>query len=186
MKNINLLIIGLFSLLSFRVCGQNQVFSTTKGEITFFSNAPLEDISAKNTRVISMLNTETKELVVRVPINQFEFPNKLMQQHFNENYLESEKYPYGTFKGKVAEGIDYTKPGTYVATANGVLNIHGVDQKRTLSGKIIVAEDGSIKLDTKFDVMLADHKIDIPKLVFKKIAEKIAIHATFNYQPFKK
>ena len=133
-----------------------------------------------------MLNTETKELVVRVPINQFDFPNKLMQQHFNENYLESEKYPYGTFKGKLAEDIDFSKPGTYDATATGVLNIHGVDQKRTLNGKIIVAPDGAVQLNTKFTVALVDHKIDIPKIVFNKIAETIAVTTNFNYQPFKK
>lgn len=163
-----------------------QVQSTTKGEVSFFSSAPLEDISAKNNRVISMLNTETGELVVRVPINQFDFPNKLMQQHFNENYMESEKYPYGTFKGKLNEGIDFSKPGTYEATANGVLNIHGVDQKRSLNGKVIVGQDGKVQLQTKFTVALADHKIDIPRIVFNKIAEKIAVSANFSYQPLKK
>lgn len=184
MKNISFFI-GLLLLLMGQFSAKAQVLSTTKGEITFFSNAPLEDISAKNVRVISMLNIANKELMVRVPINQFEFPNKLMQEHFNENYLESEKYPYGTFKGKIVEDIDFSKPGTYDATAVGVLNIHGVDQKRTLTGKIIVTEEG-VQLNTKFLVALADHKIDIPKLVFKKIAEKIAVTAQFNYQPFKK
>ncbi|MEY3678265.1 MAG: hypothetical protein RI924_406 [Bacteroidota bacterium] len=183
MKNI-CYYLGLMCLLT--VPGFGQTLSTTKGEIVFFSNAPLEDISAKNSRVISMLNTQNKELVVRVPINQFEFPNKLMQRHFNENYMESEKYPYGTFKGKLLEDIDFTKPGSYVANATGMLTIHGVDQKRTLSGKVMVAEDGSIQVLTKFNIMLADHKIEIPKLVFNKIAEKIAVSTAFSYQPFKK
>lgn len=109
-----------------------------------------------------------------------------MQQHFNDNYLESEKYPYATFKGKIAEDIDFSKPGNYEANATGVLNIHGVDQKRTLNGKITISQDGSTQLSTKFTVMLVDHKIDIPKIVFNKIAEKIAVSANFNYQPFKK
>ncbi|MFM6954023.1 MAG: YceI family protein, partial [Sphingobacteriaceae bacterium] len=176
-------LVVLFSLLMgisvFRTCAQDNVVSTTKGEITFFSSAPLEDIEAQNKRVISMLNTQNLELMVRVPINQFEFQNKLMQQHFNDNYLESEKYPYATFKGKLAEELDFSKPGTYDASANGLLNIHGVEQKRTLNGKLTVAPDGSVQLITKFTVALVDHKIDIPKIVFNKIAEKIAVSANF-------
>lgn len=185
MKNLSFLI-GLLGFIVWSASGSAQVLSTTKGEITFFSNAPLEDISAKNNRVISMLNPSNKELVVRVPINQFEFPNKLMQQHFNENYMESEKHPYATFKGKVAEDIDFSKPGTYDASASGFLSIHGVDQKRTLKGKIVVAPDGAVQLNTNFTVALVDHKIDVPKLVFKKIAEVIDVKASFGYQPFKK
>lgn len=183
MKN-SYFLIGLLCLFNFST--YSQVLSTTKGEITFFSNAPLEDISAKNNRVISMLNMESKELVVRVPINQFEFPNKLMQRHFNENYLESEKYPYGTFKGKIAENIDWGKAGNYEVNATGILNVHGVDQKRTLRGKLIIGTDGSVQINTKFIVALADHDIEIPKLVFNKIAEKIEVSSSFNYQPFKK
>jgi polyisoprenoid-binding protein YceI len=168
----------------FRTCAQDSVVSTTKGDITFFSSAPLEDIDAKNKRVISILNMQSLEILVRVPINQFEFQNKLMQQHFNEKYLESDRYPYATFKGKVSPGIDFSEVGTVDVSAVGVLNLHGVDQKRTLTGKITVSKDG-IKLDTRFNINLADHKIDIPKLVFNKIAERIDVHATLNYIPFK-
>lgn len=174
----------LMGISVFRTCAQDNVVSTTKGEITFYSSAPLEDIDAKNKRVISMLNMQSLEILVRVPINQFEFQNKLMQQHFNEKYLESGRYPYATFKGKVSPGIDFSEVGTVDVSAVGVLNLHGVDQKRTLIGKITVSKDG-IKLDTRFNINLADHKIDIPKLVFNKIAERIAVHATLNYIPFK-
>jgi hypothetical protein len=174
----------LMGISVFRTCAQDNVVSTTKGEITFYSSAPLEDIDAKNKRVISMLNMQSLEILVRVPINQFEFQNKLMQQHFNEKYLESDRYPYATFKGKVSPGIDFSEVGTVDVSAVGVLNLHGVDQKRTLTGKITVSKDG-IKLDTRFNINLADHKIDIPKLVFNKIAERIAVHATLNYIPFK-
>ena len=168
----------------FQMYAQDNVVSTTKGEITFFSSAPLEDIDAKNKHVISMLNTQSLEILVRVPINQFEFQNKLMQQHFNEKYLESDRYPYATFKGKISAGTDFSKDGVYDVSAVGVLNLHGVDQKRTLTGKITVSK-GGIKLDTRFNISLADHKIDIPKLVFNKIAERIAVNATLNYLPFK-
>jgi polyisoprenoid-binding protein YceI len=168
----------------FKTCAQDNVVSTTKGEITFFSGAPLEDIDAKNKHVISMLNTQSLEILVRIPINQFEFQNKLMQQHFNEKYLESDRYPYATFKGKMGAGTDFSKDGVYDVSAVGVLNLHGVDQKRSLTGKINISK-GEINLDTRFNINLADHKIDIPKLVFNKIAERIAVHATLIYLPFK-
>lgn len=184
MNKIALLLSLLMGIGVFKTCAQETVVSTTKGEITFFSSAPLEDIDAKNKRVISMLNMQSLEILVRVPINQFEFQNKLMQQHFNEKYLESDRYPYATFKGKVSPGITFSEVGTFDVSAVGVLNLHGVDQKRTLTGKITVSKDG-IKLDTRFNINLADHKIDIPKLVFNKIAERIAVHATLNYIPFK-
>jgi len=184
MSKLFVLLSLLMCISVFRTCAQDNVVSTTKGEITFFSSAPLEDIDAKNKRVISMLNTQSLEILVRVPINQFEFQNKLMQQHFNEKYLESDRYPYATFKGKVSPGIDFSEVGTIDVSAVGVLNLHGVDQKRTLTGIITVSKDG-IKLDTRFNINLADHKIDIPKLVFNKIAERIAVHATLNFIPFK-
>jgi polyisoprenoid-binding protein YceI len=108
-----------------------------------------------------------------------------MQQHFNENYMESEKYPYAIFKGRIIEELDLSKPGVYSVNASGTLTIHGVDQDRKLSGKLTVGEN-SLVLETSFDVMLIDHKIEVPKLVFKKIAEKIEVSANINYTPYVK
>ena len=164
---------------------QNKLYSSNKSEFSFFSKTPLEDIDAKNTRANSIINLSNKELVVRIPVSQFQFKNKLMQQHFNENYMESENFPYATFKGKINEEIDFSKAGTYSVSASGILNIHGIDQNRKLVGKLTVSEN-SLLLDTKFEVLLVDHKIDIPKLVFKKIAEKINVSANINYLPYQK
>ena len=169
----------------FAIIAQNSIYSTTSGEVNFFSKAPLEDIDAKNNQVISLLNTANNEIVVRIPVLGFQFRNKLMQEHFNENYLESEKFTHASFKGKVNESLDYQKAGTYDISATGILNIHGVNQKRTLKGKLTIS-DNSISLVTNFTVMLADHKIKIPTLVFNKIAETIAVSTTFNYSPYKK
>ncbi len=105
-----------------------------------------------------------------------------MQEHFNENYMESEKFPHATFKGKMNETVDFSKPGTSIVTATGVLNIHGVNQKRTLNG-VLTVSDAGILLETKFDVLLADHKISIPRLVFNKIAEQIEVSTSFSYSP---
>ena len=179
------LLMSAFIMFFHCVSAQNKLYSIRKSEFSFFSQAPLEDIEAKNTRANSIINTSNQELVVRIPVSQFQFSNKLMQQHFNENYMESEKYPYATFKGKINEELDFSKAGVYSVSASGTLNIHGVDQDRKLSGKLTVGEN-SLVLETKFEVMLIDHKIEIPKLVFKKIAEKIEVSANINYAPYTK
>ena len=164
---------------------QNKLYSSNKSEFSFFSKTPLEDIDAKNTRASSIINLSNREMVVRIPVSQFQFKNKLMQQHFNENYMESEKFPYATFKGKIKEEIDLSKAGIYSVSASGILNIHGIDQNRKLVGKLTVSEN-SLLLETTFEVLLSDHKIDIPKLVFKKIAEKINVIANISYIPYSK
>ena len=181
---------SLLPLLSFLLMfqaasSQSTLYSIKNSEFSFFSKAPLEDIEAKNTKSSSIINTTNRELVVRIPIAQFQFNNRLMQQHFNENYLESEKYPYATFKGKINEMIDLSKAGVYTVSASGILNIHGINQERNLSGRLTVGNN-TLSLETHFEVMLADHKIDIPKLVFSKIAERIEVSARINYAPYLK
>jgi hypothetical protein len=181
----NYLIVTALILIFNNALAQNKLYSVSKSEFSFFSKAPLEDIKAKNTRANSIINLSNRELVVRIPVSQFQFSNKLMQQHFNENYMESEKYPYAIFKGRIIEELDLSKPGVYSVNASGTLTIHGVDQDRKLSGKLTVGEN-SLVLETSFDVMLIDHKIEVPKLVFKKIAEKIEVSANINYTPYVK
>jgi polyisoprenoid-binding protein YceI len=162
-----------------------QLFTATTSEITFFSDAPLEDIEAVNKASQSLLNTSTREIAVKVPIKSFVFPKSLMQEHFNENYLESEKFPYAMFKGKINEAIDFAKAGTYDVTATGKLAIHGVERDQTLKGKLTVMP-GKMNLNATFEVLLADHKIKIPEVVFMKIAEKIAVSCQFAYQAYEK
>lgn len=158
------------------------LFSAGSGNVTFFSKAPLEDIEAHNARAQSLINTTTGEIAVKVPIKSFLFENGLMQEHFNENYLESDKYPFATFKGKINENMDWAKPGTYPVSATGKLNVHGVERDQTIRGKLGVGS-GKLQLDAGFTVVLADHKIEIPTLVFQKIAETIAVTTRFVYQP---
>jgi hypothetical protein len=173
-------------LLQLQICfGQSNLYAISNGNITFFSKAPLEDISAVNPNVMSLINPQSNEIVVRVPISKFEFPNKLMQEHFNENYLESAKYPVATFKGKINENLNWDKPGIYTVSATGILNIHGKDTQRTLKGIINIGEK-NFKLDTQFKVRLEDHLIEIPKLVFNKIAEEIEVSCQFTYKPYKR
>ena len=105
-----------------------------------------------------------------------------MQEHFNENYMDSDKYPKAVFKGKLVEKIDYTKNGTYDVSATGDLTIHGVTKPRTLKGKLTVAE-GTISISSEFDVALVDHNIEVPQMVFVKIAQVIKVKCKYSMAP---
>lgn len=158
-----------------------QLYMTKTGQTSFFSETPLENISAVNNNVLVLLNTTNGEVAVRMQQRGFRFTNKLMEEHYNENYMETEKFPSAVFTGKVKEAIDYSKNGIYNVSVEGVLDMHGVKQSRTIKGQISVA-DGYITLTSAFDVKLADHKIEVPTLVVKKIAESIAVKNKFVLQ----
>ena len=170
----------LLALLFVGFQSKAQLFMTTTGEVSFFSKTPLEDIDAVNKTVSSIINTATNEVAVQMRITNFVFPNKLMQEHFNENYLESEKFPSATFKGKIKEAIDLTVAGTYPITASGTATIHGVTRPIDLKGTII-STGTSLALTCAFEVKLVDYKVDIPKIVFAKIAEVIKVSSKINY-----
>lgn len=176
-----------FLILSILISSESfgQLYVTQSGETNFFSETPVENISAVNKTVGAILNIATNEVAVSMKMSAFDFPNKLMQEHFNENYMESEKFPTGIFKGKILEPIDYTKNGTYDITAKGQLTLHGVMQARDLKGKLTV-DNQKISLACNFDIKLIDHNIDVPKLVFAKIAEVISVKSKYAFTPYKK
>jgi polyisoprenoid-binding protein YceI len=179
-----LLAVLLFSAMAPAASAQGGLFATPAGKVSFFSKAPLEDIEADNNAASSLVNTATNEVSVRIPINKFDFPNELMQEHFNDDFLESAKYPVATFKGKIIEAVTWTKPGTYAVTATGLLIIHGVSQQRTLKGALQVG-DNTLRLESVFLVKLADFNIKIPTLLFQKISEQIEVKCLFVYGPYK-
>ena len=172
--------IFLLALLFVGFQSKAQLFMTTTGEVSFFSKTPMEDIDAVNKSVSSIINTETNEVAVQMRVTNFVFPNKLMQEHFNENYLESEKFPSATFKGKIKESVDLTVAGTYPITAAGSATIHGVTRPIELKGTI-VSTGTSLALTCAFEVKLVDYKVAIPKIVFAKIAEVIKVSSKINY-----
>ncbi len=169
-KTILTLLLGLMV----SVLTHAQIYSTQTASVSFYSATPVEDIEASCKTVIAVLNTATGEMAFQITNTAFGFKNKLMEEHFNEKYMESDKNPKSTFKGKINEKIDFTKDGEYNVTVTGKLNIHGVEQDRTISGKVIVKE-GKIQLLTSFKVKNADHKVEIPKIVSAKIAEEIDV-----------
>src|SRR5689334_16420423 len=128
MKNIALIFALLFAS---GIKTDAQVYKFNNGSVSFFSVAPIENIDAHSSSLNSELDIATNEIVFVVPINSFQFKKPLMQQHFNEKYMESDKYPEATYKGKINEKIDWTKNGTYKITSTGTLTVHGVSKDRT-------------------------------------------------------
>lgn len=151
-------------------------------EISFFSNAPLEDIQAISKTAASALNISTGDIVFKVRNTSFEFDKKLMQEHFNENYMESDKYPLSEFKGKIEEPQKLNKNGTYIVDVSGTLLIHGVTKLYQTKAKIIV-KDNILSATCRFNVKLADHKIKIPSIVGRNIAEVVNIDISARYKP---
>uniref|UniRef100_UPI0032EB4113 YceI family protein n=1 Tax=Ekhidna sp. TaxID=2608089 RepID=UPI0032EB4113 len=165
------------------LAGFSQRFKAGETYIKFYSDAPIEDIEAEHISVSSLLDIETRALVIVIPIKSFVFKKKLMQEHFNENYLESDKYPNATFKGKI-EDWDGSH-GETDATAIGTLEIHGVIREIRIKG-VIEYVDEKIKLSTVFPIKLEDYKIKIPKAVFYNIAEEVEVTAKLEYLPYEK
>jgi len=157
------------------------LFKATSGEISFFSTTPIEDIDATNKLVKALINTENNETVFITTIIGFRFKKPLMEEHFNENYMESDKYKTASFKGKILDEIDFSKDGKYDVTTKGILNIHGVDQEREVTGTLLIKE-GKIILTSIFDIKLEDHKIKVPKLITKKIAETVQVKMNVTFE----
>lgn len=163
----------------------SQIFIAKNCDITFFSYAPLENIEAINKVAKPVLHTATGNIQIKVPIESFKFDKALMEEHFNENYMESDKYPDAFFKGKINETIDWKKDGEYKVTVTGILTMHGVEKERTLEGTVIVKGD-LIRITSKFKVHVADHKIKVPSMYVQNIAEDVDVTIDAIMEPYKK
>lgn len=149
--------------------------------ISFFSEAPLENIAAVTEKAASALDTGRHEMAFKVAIRTFEFKKQLMRDHFNENYMESDRFPHATFTGKINEPIDWDRDGTYSVTVEGTLDIHGVE-KRYATAATITVKATTVTATAKFNVRVADHDVKIPRIVIKNIAEvvEVEVSATYN------
>ncbi|RYD81291.1 MAG: YceI family protein [Sphingobacteriales bacterium] len=178
-----------FALSAFLFCAfapkaaDSNIFVTRTGHIWFFSQAPLENIEAHNRQASSSLNITTGEMAFQVLIKGFEFEKALMQEHFNENYLESTKFPKATFKGKISDlkKVRFNKVGTYNIDVEGELTIHGVTKQITAPATIVVSKDG-IQATSIFKVALKDYNVAIPSLVKDKIAEVVDVNVNMLYK----
>jgi polyisoprenoid-binding protein YceI len=161
---------------------QAQKYYTKNGSISFFSSTSMENIKADNNQVVSVLNVQAGELQFSLLIKNFHFKKALMEEHFNENYMESDKYPKSNFKGSIADisKVNFTKDGSYAVTVSGDLTMHGVTQKINTTGSINI-KGGKITGTTVFKVALADYKIAVPKVVEGNISKTIEITVNCLY-----
>lgn len=159
-------------------CSYGQRYKASSGSISFFSEEILEDITAINHDVQSIFDSETGQIVFSVPIRSFEFEKSLMQEHFNEKYMESDKFPTATFRGVLSNYRD--KKSGEMTMAEGDLEIHGQKQPIKVPGTVVFTDD-RVEIKAKFKVLLEDYKIVIPKLMFQKIAEEIEITIDLRY-----
>jgi hypothetical protein len=175
--NLTILIFVLMTAIS----ANGQKFITKTGHIRFYSDAPLEKIEANNRQVNSALDMATGGFVFKVLLKSFEFEKALMQEHFNENYVESDKYPNATFVGKVTniKDINLGKEGIYEATVEGKLTLHGITKDMKEKGTFEVKQEKLIGR-ARFNLVLADYKITIPGTVGNNISKTIEITVDVN------
>jgi polyisoprenoid-binding protein YceI len=171
-----------FIFLAFTLNAQK--FMTKNGYIGFFSHTPLEDVKADNNQVASILDASTGEIVFQVLMKSFKFEKALMEEHFNENYVESDKFPKSTFKGKIGNlsDVSFTKTGTYKITVNGELFMHGVTQNISAPGEIEITGDG-INGHSQFIIKPEDYKVEIPAVVRENIAKEITVTVDVKMTP---
>jgi hypothetical protein len=156
---------------------QSKLF-TKSAKISFFSKTPMENISAVNNKAVSVWETSSGQIEFSVLIKGFEFEKALMQEHFNENYMESDLYPKATFKGTVENSgtLVFTKDNTYKVKINGSLTMHGVTKPVSVPATITI-KGGSISASASFTVSAEDYNIKIPALVADKISKQITVTA---------
>lgn len=169
----------VMALLLPGVQSQAQKLLTRNGNAHFLSEAKLENIEAKTNQVTVLVNTQTNAVAVKIPVSTFRFEKALMEEHFNENYLETEKFPEATFSGKFIEAVDWTKTGKQTLTVEGELTIHGV-KKKVKEQVVVEIKDGKIAMRCDFTVALADYSIKNDKLENIANSIKVQVDATFD------
>ena len=172
---INLKLIIYISILYSSVFSKD-LFMTRSGNIDFFSSTPIEDIKAINNQVSCVLNKDNGQFAFQVPIKAFTFKNALMQEHFNESYLESDIYPKSIFKGWIIgwDDIQLSQDSLNILI-EGDLTIHGVKNQVRQSGRVWVSS-GVIYGESTFSVRLVDYQVKVPKIVRENIAEVIKVN----------
>ncbi|MEX2568269.1 MAG: YceI family protein [Cyclobacteriaceae bacterium] len=177
MKALKLILLVL--LWSNMVFGQK--YFSDQNHVSFFSEAPLENIEAHTYNTRSIFDLETGKIAFTIPIRTFEFEKSLMQQHFNEKFMESDKYPRAKFSGVVE---NYHKDqGIQEVEAKGEIEIHGITKEISVPGEMEI-DGNQIKITTKFPLKVADFEIKIPKVVARNIAETVDVNLEFNYDPY--
>jgi len=181
----SIMIISLM-LLGANVFSQNKYF-TRSAHIYFISHTDIIDIDADNHQVGSMFDTKTGEIVFSVSMKSFEFKLALAEEHFNENYVETHKYPKAKFKGKIVDisSINFAKDGIYRAFVEGEMTIHGITKKIKAKGSLEM-KNSFIYIKSHINIALSDYDIKVPNIVKDKVAKIINIKINAKYKPYEK
>jgi polyisoprenoid-binding protein YceI len=171
-------------LLNIVLLANAQKYMTKNGYIGFLSQTSVETIKADNNQVVGVMDVATGEMVFQALIKSFHFDRALMEEHFNENYLESDKIPKATFKGKITNlsSVDFTKNGTYDVTVDGDLTIHDVTNKISTKGTLEVVS-GGLNANAKFKIVPEEYKINIPSVVRDKIDKNLEVTVQVKFSP---
>lgn len=175
MRNIIVLLIFLNAA---QAALSQQLVSRT-GIARFYSKTPLEDIAAENRQVLVVMDPATRKIAVSLLMKGFLFKKELMQDHFNENYVESDKFPKSSFQGGWAEAIDAARDGQYQVAVSGELKIHGVSRMIRVPA-ILEIKSGVVHGSCNFLIVPEDFGISIPSLVREKIASQISVQILFD------
>jgi polyisoprenoid-binding protein YceI len=177
-----LIILSLLTMVALFASAQK--YMTKNGFISFFSHTPLEDIKADNNQVAGAIDTSTGELVFQVLIKSFHFERALMEEHFNENYMESDKFPKASFKGKITDlkAVNFEKNGVYEVAVEGNLIIRDVTKNMSVKGTIEVVTGGLIT-NAKFIIAPEEFNIKIPAVMREKIAKTLEVNVAMKYAP---
>jgi polyisoprenoid-binding protein YceI len=151
-------------------------YFTKAGKISFYSKSPMENIEAINNSVVSVWDVSSGQIEFAVLMKGFEFEKALMQEHFNENYVESDKYPKAVFKGIIenSTAISFTTDNVVTVKVKGSLSLHGITNAVNTTA-VITVKNGVVAATSNFSIALADYKISIPSVVANKINKTIAI-----------
>lgn len=172
-------------LISTTVISQNRYLTKT-GALSFEASVPsFEEVAAKNNAVTAILNTENGEFAALALVKAFRFKNALMEEHFNENYAESDDFPKATFKGKIENfNVSELNKLDTKMQIDGSLTFHGVTKDLKSISIIVKIVDDKISLSGSFKVMVTDFNIEIPKIVQNKLSEDVVV--SFNFELMKK
>lgn len=183
MKKIVIILIAVFSINTMFA----QKYFTKKGHISFFSTTPIEDIEAHNYQSASVLNYENGEVAFSLLMKGFEFEKALMQEHFNEKFVESDEFPKAKFKGAIKDykAFDLSKDESHKVVITGKMTIHGVTNTIEAEG-VIVVKGREISAHAKFPLAIEKYEINIPSVVKDKIAKEVSISVVMEYKEYVK
>lgn len=181
---MKILTIILGVLVFFTSTSYSQKIGTSTGNISFFQETTVEDIHGKSKSLMTVIDTKTNNIVYKVSMRSFKFEKALMEEHFNENYVESDKYPYATYYGKINESIDWSKDGSYDISSNGKLTMHGVSKEISEKGKLII-KNGVVSISNEFKIKFTDYGVEIPKLLIMQLSDVVDVKIETNYLPLK-